>query len=72
MQPDSASLIGQECVYPKAPVPTQQKWKLLPVSYRDQNKVTSISCLQKRRKLVIENMGYAKILSSTEKYLSEY
>jgi len=37
MEPDGADLIGQDCVYPNAQVPTQQKWKLLPVSSRDQS-----------------------------------
>jgi len=37
MQPAGVFVIGQDCVYPKAPVPSEQKWKLLPVSSEDQS-----------------------------------
>ena len=50
MQPDGASLIAQDCVYPKAPVPTQQKWKFLPVSYRNQNKALFHFLFMKKKK----------------------
>ena len=39
MQPAGVFLTGQDCVYPKAPVPSDQKWKLLPVSSKDQSSI---------------------------------
>jgi len=39
LQPAGASLTGQDCVYPKVPVPSEQKWKLLPVSSKDQSSI---------------------------------